>query len=231
MESSDSCFLLPIVESGEVPRLDLSEKRSKKLKPRNPKALKMKSMSLPVCTKSTSSFKGISYDICDFYNLLEKVGFGTYSQVKRAINKATGQEVAVKICKGTTACRMLKAEADILEQLSSKYVPKFYEFKQDPVSNRSFLVMEYVRGNALDKFIETNGTLDEKTATGLIAKLVNSIQELHSKGIAHRDIKPQNIIITEDMELKLIDFNISKTMESKSAHCKNKKPLFESKFK
>ena len=193
---------LPLLGGDEFKGSSLAQRRSK--------WNKVKSLSLPDNSNSKGLLDSLVYKISDEYLLTEKLGFGTYSEVRRAINKKTNQVVAVKVCRGSTACKYLREEAEILKAVDSAYIPKFYDFKQDVRSNRSYLIMEYIQGSSLDAFIEQNGVLDEENADKLLIQLIKAVEELHNKGIAHRDIKPQNILITENKELKLIDFNISK---------------------
>uniref|UniRef100_A0A7S3KWC2 Protein kinase domain-containing protein n=1 Tax=Euplotes crassus TaxID=5936 RepID=A0A7S3KWC2_EUPCR len=185
---------------------------------------------MPVGTKNKEELNALRYNISDHYNLMEKLGFGTYSQVRRGIHKKSEEIYAVKISKGQTSGNFLKNEAEILKQLNSDFIPKFHEFQTDSFSNKSYLVMEYVKGTSLDKFIEENGALSEEESLRILKQLISAVKELHSNGYAHRDIKPQNIIITEDKNLKLIDFNISKRMksgsESDDEECKFKSIFF-----
>lgn len=70
--------------------------------------------------------------------------------------------------------------------------------------------MEYFEGKPLDSFVEEHGPLSEKQALKCIKSLADCVDRLHSLGIAHRDIKPQNLLINHEFEIKLVDFNISK---------------------
>lgn len=205
---------LPLLDSDEVKCSSLAQRRSK--------WNKMKSLSLPDKIESKGLLDHLVYNISEEYLLTEKLGFGTYSEVRKAFNKKTNQEVAIKISRGSTACRYLRDEAEILKVVDSDYIPKFYDFKQDARSNRSYLIMEYVKGCSLDMFIQQNGTLAEEDADKLLAQLIKAVEALHSKGIAHRDIKPQNILITEEKELKLIDFNISKMTKERSMNSESR---------
>jgi serine/threonine protein kinase len=165
---------------------------------------------MPIIHKSKFNSLQVSYKINNHYNLMENLGIGAYSEVKRCICKSSEEVFAVKISKGSTSCSLLRNEANILKMLSSEHIPKFHEFNLDPKSNRSYLVMEYVKGLSLDQYIMKNGALSEEDARSILRQLIKAVKELHEQGIAHRDIKPQNILITEVGTVKLIDFNISK---------------------
>ena len=87
--------------------------------------------------------------------------------------------------------------------------------------------MEYIEGLPLDEYIEEHGTMTEEEAGKFLLMLIKAIHSLHSKGIAHRDIKPQNILITDDKKLKLIDFNISKKMKERRSLDEDQKEKFK----
>jgi serine/threonine protein kinase len=76
------------------------------------------------------------------------------------------------------------------------------------------MIMEYFEGQTLEDFIQKNGPLETNHAIVVFTQIAKSIEGLHELGIAHRDIKPENILINENMEIKLIDFNISKACAS-----------------
>jgi serine/threonine-protein kinase GIN4 len=80
--------------------------------------------------------------------------------------------------------------------------------------------MEYFKGDQLCSFIQNNGPLSESRALKCIKSLVECVDKLHLLGIAHRDIKPQNVLINHEFELKLIDFNISKKGKNNTLSCK-----------
>ena len=70
--------------------------------------------------------------------------------------------------------------------------------------------MEYFEGVTLDTRIADSGVMTEDQSKAVVSQLLSAVQYLHSVGVAHRDIKPENVIINDDNEVKLIDFNISK---------------------
>jgi serine/threonine protein kinase len=154
-----------------------------------------------------------TYDISKEYDIKDMLGFGTYSQVKLAKCMKTGKEVAVKICRGTTSINMLKQERDIMNMLDCDFFPKVIDFKEDKLWKRAYLIMEHIKGETLETFLSKNPVCS-KNVTNFIIELSRMILYLHNKGICHRDIKPQNIIVTKKGCLKLIDFNISKVWKT-----------------
>ena len=201
IESEFEC--LPTLDSEEV-------KAPARSKAGRLRAMKCKAISLPINLKVNKVHKLNSFRLSEHYHVFEKVGFGTYSEVRRAVPKDSRERVAIKIAKGTTSVKLLKNEAELLQNIESEYIPKFHRFEQDPLTNKAYLVMEFIEGKSLDVYVQENGTFSEKEANAMLIKLIKAVEALHKQGIAHRDIKPQNILITEDKNLKLIDLNISK---------------------
>jgi serine/threonine protein kinase len=109
---------------------------------------------------------------------------------------------------------MLQKEYNLLKRLADDNIIKVYDFTEDESKNEAYLIMEYFTGINLDEYIEENGVLTEKESAIVLYQILSSVQYLHELGIAHRDIKPENILINEDKEIKLIDFNISKARNS-----------------
>ena len=90
----------------------------------------------------------------------------------------------------------------------------------DEISNKAYLVMEYLEGQTLDLHLENLKFSEEKALCNIIS-LVNAVKYLHSNKIAHRDLKPQNVIVTNDGQVKIIDFNISKKFVIRSTEDHN----------
>lgn len=146
----------------------------------------------------------------DYYDILWVIGTGTYSKVYLAISKINQSKVAIKEWKGKNKTELLRSEFDLLKEIDDPIVPRPIEFRKNFYKNTSYLVLEYFEGITLDKYVEENSSLEAEEAIKVIKKLAQCINKLHKLGIAHRDIKPQNILINKAKEVKLIDFNISK---------------------
>ena len=151
-----------------------------------------------------------TYNLKDHYEIIETLGMGTYAYVRHAVNKKTDQHVAIKTSRGENSRKMLKNEYNLLKRLSEDNIVEVYDFIEHGDKNESFLIMEYFEGKNLDEYVEDNGPLSEKNTKLVIQQILDTVSSLHDLGIAHRDIKPENVLINDAMEIKLIDFNISK---------------------
>ena len=168
--------------------------------------------------KSTPSFQGKPkharrYDINKDYEVGRKLGIGSYSQVFAGIDKKSGLEVALKKCKGKTNIIRLQQEFDLLKKISHRNIPKVYDLKIDHATNTGYMIMEYFDGVPVDEYASAYGDIEHEAVVESIYNLLETIHYLHSKGIVHRDIKPQNVLINSSLNIKLIDFNISKIVE------------------
>lgn len=186
---------------------------------------KFSSLSLS-CDKEKAELSPQAYNIKDEYDIVETLGYGTYSYVRHGVEKSTNRHVAIKTSRGNNSTEMLKKEYDLLKRLADDNIIKVYDFVEDKSKNESFIIMEYFEGLTLDEFVEKQGPLTEKQAKEVIKQILSSIEGLHDLGIAHRDIKPENVLINSDLEIKLIDFNISKA----SANQEPFRPLKLQKF-
>ena len=173
--------------------------------------------STPIIDKLSLCSRGKSLWIESEYKVLETLGVGTYGEVKLASCVSDKDKlVAVKIAKGQTSIQMLRNEAEILKNLNHECFPKFIDFKIDELCNKAYLIIEYFKGKTLDLYLE-DMKLSEKESEGHMIKLVEAIKYLHTNKIAHRDLKPQNVIMTNDGQIKIIDFNISKRFITRSS--------------
>ena len=171
---------------------------------------------MPVVSKFAGRGKSKIFKIESEYTFIQTLGVGTYGEVKLASWVSDPSKlVAIKIAKGQTSIHMLKNEAEILKKLSHECFPQFIDFKIDEFTNKAYLIIEYFEGSTLDSYLEDH-SFDEVEALNHLKLLTDAIKYLHSNKIAHRDLKPQNIIVTQDSKVKVIDFNISKRFVDRS---------------
>ena len=143
------------------------------------------------------------------YQILGVAGKGGTGTVYRALDRFLGIEVAVKVINpdlfsDPDVMTAFKDEARITMQLSHPNILRLYSFQE----NRGcpYLVMELVRGTALRDAILGSGALSTLTACQVLAQCASALGYAHMYNVVHKDVKPENIFITESGELKIIDF-------------------------
>ena len=158
---------------------------------------------------SSNKPKGMS--IRDF-QLVEPLGSGGYGTIWLAKRRRTDDLVAIKVLSrmDTKAKKMLSSvhlERNILADADSPYVVKlFFSFA---TMKQLYMVMEYLPGGDCFALLQSYGFLEEPMARWFCAETVLGLEYLHAQGIVHRDIKPQNMLITADGHVKLADFGLS----------------------
>jgi len=159
--------------------------------------------------------------LSEHYDIKQDLGKGAFSIVKKAINKKTGEEVAIKIIDKKTATtaqdtKRLETEVTILKKVSHPNIICLKDLYED--SNELCLVMELVTGGELfDKIVE-KGQYTENEASIIVKKMLSAVEYLHNQGIAHRDLKPENLLLksTSDTEVMISDFGLSKIVSQQS---------------
>ncbi|ONI43042.1 hypothetical protein AN640_06830 [Candidatus Epulonipiscium fishelsonii] len=154
------------------------------------------------------------------YEILEKLGSGGMSFVYKAKCHKLRRFVAIKILKEELSrdeefVKKFKAEALAAASLSHPNIVGVLDVGKDQGFN--YFVMEYIEGKTLKELIYTEGPLSEKQAINYTIQILSGLKHAHSKQIIHRDIKPQNILITSDEILKVTDFGIARAMNSDGA--------------
>ncbi|XP_018421420.1 PREDICTED: testis-specific serine/threonine-protein kinase 6 [Nanorana parkeri] len=151
------------------------------------------------------------------YNVVRTIGEGTFSKVKLATSQKYHRDVAIKVVDRREApeiysTKLLPRELEILRTVNHPNVIAAYEFIA--VSNGlHFIVMELCFTDLL-KVIEDNGRLTEAKAKSLFQQIVCAMSYLHHNQIVHRDLKCENILLTEDHKVKITDFNFGKLLDS-----------------
>jgi len=146
------------------------------------------------------------------YEILHLLGEGASSQVFMAINRESNKHVAVKIIDCTTVVlntRLLK-EILILQRLDHPHIIKL----EDVIltCDKLYIIMELASGRDLFEELVDRRTYTEKDAQNIVKKILSAVSYMHSQGIAHRDLKPDNIIYeshAKDADIKLVDFGLA----------------------
>jgi len=147
------------------------------------------------------------------YDIEDTIGTGV-SVVKKAVNKTTKKEYAVKFLqkkvKGQNIPRTaLDNEIELLKTISHPSIVQLYETLED--TSTIYLIMELIKGSDLFDINDFLGTLRPSSVAALLTPLLNALSYLHSRGIVHHDIKPENIIVDYTLNtLKLTDFGSAK---------------------
>ena len=170
---------------------------------------------------SKSSFVGEHIaNISQYYNFLKELGQGSYGQVIRVQNKATGHIYA---CKKLNKRQIknkarFKTEIDLLRATDHPNIIKLYDIFEDQVY--IYLIMEECTGgeffDRLAKRAKHQKMYTEKDAAKIFKQILEVVNYLHAHGVCHRDLKPENILFTtiaENSTLKLIDFGLSKVFD------------------
>ena len=155
--------------------------------------------------------------INDRYEILEKVGSGGMADVYKAKCHRLNRYVAIKILKAEYAqdknfVQKFRGEAQSAAGLSHPNIVNVYDVGED--NGLYFIVMELVEGITLKRFIERKGRLEVREAVGIAIQIAQGMEAAHAKHIIHRDIKPQNIIISREGKVKVTDFGIAKAATS-----------------
>ena len=153
------------------------------------------------------------------YEVLEEVGNGGMAKVYKAKDRVLNRYVAVKILKDefTTDSDFIKrfnTEAQSAASLSDANIVSIYDVGHEEDTNLYYIVMELVKGKTLKEIINKEGPLSWKWSVNIAMQIASALSEAHKNGIVHRDIKPHNIIITEDGVAKVADFGIAKAVSN-----------------
>lgn len=155
--------------------------------------------------------------IGDRYEILEKIGTGGMADVYKAMDHTLGRYVAVKVLKDEFSkdvnfVTKFRTEASSAAGLEHPNIVNIYDVGSQ--SDFHYIVMELVEGITLKTYIEKKGQLSFKEAASIAIQVGRGIEAAHNKGIIHRDIKPQNIIISTEGKVKVTDFGIAKAATS-----------------
>lgn len=151
------------------------------------------------------------------YEIIDRVGTGGMADVYKARDQRLNRYVAIKILKQEYSgdvkfVSKFRGEAQSVAGLSHPNVVNVYDVGED--DDLYYIVMELVEGITLKKFIEKKGRLDVNEAVGIGVQIAQGMQAAHDNNIIHRDIKPQNIIISKEGKVKVTDFGIAKAATS-----------------
>lgn len=154
----------------------------------------------------------------DRYEILDVLGTGGMAVVYRAYCHRLNRYVAVKILKSELASdqdlrRRFHDESQAVAMLSHPNIVSVYDVSQ--VDGREFIVMELIDGITLKQYMnKRGGCLNWREALHFITQILQGLKHAHSRGIIHRDIKPQNVMVLRDGSVKVTDFGIARSTNS-----------------
>lgn len=159
------------------------------------------------------------------YQLGQLIGRGGMAQVHVALDTRLGRTVAIKIMRTDFATDEIfltrfRREAHSVAQMNNPNIVNIYDSGEETVTLENgqservpYLVMEYVKGQTLRDIIKANGPLSERDTEHVMIGLLSALEYSHRMGIIHRDIKPGNIMISEQGVVKVMDFGIARALD------------------
>ena len=150
--------------------------------------------------------------IANRYEVFQHIGQGGMADVFLAVDTILNRQVAVKIlrselCTDAVSVLRFEREAQAATALSHPNIVEIYDVGE--YKGHHYIVMEYVSGKPLKKMIQQRGALLTEEAIDIMIQLTSATAEAHRRGIIHRDIKPQNVIVKSDGSIKMLDFGIA----------------------
>lgn len=164
--------------------------------------------------------------IANRYRIIRLIGEGGMALVYPAYDEVLGREVAVKVLRpelaedSQTLLRFIR-EAYAARRLDHLNVVEIYDVGES--GDLHYIVMEYIQGSTLKEVIASSGAMPARRAISIMKKLLSAIAQAHQRNIIHRDIKPQNILVSRDGELKISDFGIAISADSKDTPSSQKR--------
>lgn len=150
------------------------------------------------------------------YKVAARLGSGGMGDVYRAWDPNLQRSVAIKVLPEKLATnpgfvQRFRAEAQAAAKLSHPNVVQVYDWGS--ADGSYFMVMEYVRGRTLREVLATRGRLEPAQAAAVVGQLLSALEAAHASGLVHRDVKPENVLVTPSGEIKVTDFGIARLAE------------------
>lgn len=150
------------------------------------------------------------------YRLIDFVGAGGMGEVYRGLDSAKSRVVALKVLNlaktAPNAVERFRNEARIHAAVRHPNIATMYEYLE--IEGAPCIAMEYVDGETIDERIKRRGALPLEEALKILARIADAVAYLHRRGIIHRDLKSNNVKVSESGVVKLLDFGIAKTHDS-----------------
>lgn len=155
------------------------------------------------------------------YELERRLGIGGMSTVQLALDRRLERHVAVKLLAEHLAddpafVSRFRREALAAARLVHPNVVQVFDFGFDEAAHQHFIVMEHVPGRSCAELLRERGHLDVEETVEIVAQACRGLDYAHRNGVVHRDVKPGNLLVTDDGVVKLADFGIAKATEQSS---------------
>jgi serine/threonine-protein kinase len=150
------------------------------------------------------------------YRIVGQLGRGGMGIVYKAVDEALGREVAIKVLNpeigDSEVLRRFRAEAVTLARLTHPGIATIYDLVES--EHGLLMVMELVRGESLDKLSARAGALPPERAAYIIVRVLRALEYAHRAGVVHRDLKPGNVMVTDDGGVKVMDFGVARVRDT-----------------
>ena len=153
----------------------------------------------------------------DRYEVLEELGKGGMGEVYRVKDEKLDEDMALKVLKPEIAADKIiierfKNELKLARKIAHKHVCKMYDLNEEEAT--PYITMEYVKGEDLKSFIRGKGRSTQEEAVAIAKQVCEGLAGAHELGVIHRDLKPQNIMIDDKGNAKVMDFGIARSVEA-----------------
>ncbi len=151
------------------------------------------------------------------YQILEQLGKGGMGEVYKVKDNKLDEEIALKVLRPEIAAEKdiierFKNELKLARKIAHKHVCKMYDLNEE--EDTPYITMEYVKGEDLKSFIKKEDRIEEKDAISIAKQICQGLAGAHELRVIHRDLKPQNIMIDEKGNAKVMDFGIDRSIEA-----------------
>jgi serine/threonine protein kinase/tetratricopeptide (TPR) repeat protein len=154
----------------------------------------------------------------DRYQIIEELGKGGMGRVYRVLDKKLKEEIVLKLIKPEIASdkktvERFSNELKIARKIGHKNVARMFDLNEEKGTH--YITMEYVRGEDLKRLIRKIGQLSAGQAMPIAIQVCEGLSEAHRLGVVHRDLKPQNVMVDEGGNARIMDFGIARSLETK----------------
>jgi len=153
------------------------------------------------------------------YQIIEELGHGGMGRVYKVLDTKIGEKIALKLIRPEAGLdkktlERFSNELKLARKIRHKNVCQMFDLGDD--QGTRYITMEYVRGEDLKQLVRKVGRLSPAQAIGIARQVCEGLEEAHKLGVIHRDLKPQNIMIDEDGNARIMDFGIARSLAGKS---------------